>query len=684
MSIEAFRTYLRQNLNEPQYTAVTHVQGPLLILAGAGSGKTRCVTYRAAYMLAQGIRPESILCVTFTNKAADEMKTRIAGLVGTGVAAKIQISTFHSFCVKVLMREGDALGLQKKFNIYNTHEQRRVITEVCNDHGIDEHDLPIENIMREISQSKNDMIGPDNYQRDDVLGKAAKVIYKGYQEYLRHFGAVDFDDLLYYCADLFLHHPASLQKLQKKFSYIMIDEFQDTNAAQYTIARLLAGRIMNIAVVGDDDQSIYGWRGADIKNILNFEKDFPNTKVVKLEENYRSTSIILDAANAVIRNNAERKSKALWSELGEGDKIRTIGAEDPVDEAQKIADDIGLLSLQHGIPLKDFAVLYRTNAQGNYLEEVFRKSNIAFHTSNKRDFYDRQEIRYMLSYLKLLHNTNDDLSLLHIIGFPRRNIGTQTMRKVKDLAILKKLSFFEALEVTGQSGATREATQKEIAHFVEIIKNYGKLMQGKEFPDFLKEFFFNIEFTAEIDREKCDDHIKELRKGNVTRLLNQIEQYAKKAKRPSLGEYLIKLALFFSGNTDEEETEDFKEDAVNFLTIHAAKGLEFPYVYIIGVEENMLPFVRDEESACNPAEERRLCYVAMTRAQRSLTMSVCRWRKRNQETIECAPSRFLAEIPDALILRNYGGRNDGDPEKVINKDEIAELTFQKLKDILNK
>lgn len=677
---ESYKLKLKRLLNPPQYDAATSLEGPLLILAGAGSGKTRSITYRTVYMLKTGISPKNILCVTFTNKASKEMKERIVAEAGKELGSKITISTYHSFCIKLLMKYGHLLGFGAKFNIYTSSDQQQVRYEILKDLGMDPGALPMDEIAAEISSAKNDLISPDNYPEETAFEKATKVVYQRYQKYLKHMGAMDFDDMLYYTAELLTGHPEILDKVQKRFKYIQIDEYQDTNKAQYAIARLLAGSERNIAVVGDDDQSIYAWRGADITNILNFEKDFPGTKTIKLEQNYRSTVTILDAANSIIKNNEIRKDKTLWSGLGDGDKIKTMQSEDPWVEAEAIADDISLQNVRYHRKFRDICILFRTNAQAKPLETAFFDRKIPFKVSGKLDFYERREIKDTLAYIKLLNKQSDDLSLLRIVNFPNRGIGSGTISKIKEIAMGTQTSIFDTMKKLALDGSIKEESSKSVRHFVSLIEGYSERMIGKEFPSVLKDFFHSIDFLPAIGKYDEDPKIAEIRRRNVLQLLDNIEAYAKKSKKPSLSDFLIKLALFF---TSEEEEEELKEDAVHFLTIHASKGLEFPYVYIVGFEENMLPYVRDPQVGCNLPEERRLCYVAMTRAQKELVLSLCKYRKRDGVTLESVPSRFLSEIPDPLILRNYGEYSDETPKKEDESlEEFASRSFADMKELL--
>ncbi|MBN8218747.1 MAG: UvrD-helicase domain-containing protein [Spirochaetes bacterium] len=642
------------NLNAPQKQAVEHLRGPLLILAGAGSGKTRVITHRAARLIQSGVQPKNLLCVTFTNKAAREMKERVSEMCGEAGKA-IPVMTFHAFCVRVLKKDIHHLGLSPAFTICDSEDQRQLFYETCRDIGVDIREIPDDAIRSRISLAKNECIPPGTPLGDDLVSKMATIIYPRYQAGLRRLNALDFDDLLMLTTQIMEEHPEVAARYQRQYKQIQVDEYQDTNAAQYRILRQIAAH-GNVAVVGDDDQSIYSWRGADITNISKFLADFPGATVVKLEENYRSTVSILKAANAVIANNPERTEKALWSRLGQGAPLNTLQGEDPWDEAEKIADDLGLRNLKEGIPWKRFAVLYRTHTQSRPLEEVFQRHQIPYQISGKLDFYDRREVKDVLAYLKVLNSPADDLSFLRVINYPKRGIGDQSVALIKELALHAREPIFEGMKRVLDHPKLKVEVRKEMAQLVQVITQYGPAIQGPKMHEPIREFLGVIDFWNEIEREPGEAPAKQKRKEAVEQLIESIGAYAKKARKPSLSDYLMKLALFFT-KADMEEEDEFEQNAVHLLTIHASKGLEYPHVYLPGFEEYLLPFSREVgvpigEKAVQ--EERRLAYVAMTRAQETLCLTVSASRRRAEGSYAPEPSRFLAEIPDELILRNYG------------------------------
>lgn len=639
-------------LNLAQSQAVNTLRGPLLILAGAGSGKTRVITYRTLELLKRGIRAQNILLLTFTNKAANEMKDRLKHLVETSSLKGITISTFHSLGLHILSKNIRHLGFDNRFSICQAEDQKQTYFEVYKNLKLDHEEMPDEDIRSAISLAKGKMVAPEDYPINIDFDKVVKAVYFTYQKQLRHYNFLDFDDLLYYTGCLFRDFPKILDVYQKKYHYIMIDEYQDTNYVQYYLAKRLSEKHQNLCVVGDDDQSIYSWRGANINNILDFEKDFKKSTIIKLEENYRSTSYILQAANAVIRHNQERKGKELFSKKDKGKRIRTLEGNDPWDEAQKIGEDIMLKRLKYNRSYRDFAILYRTNGQSKPLEDVFSNLNIPFHVNSQYDFYNRKEIKDVLAYLKFIHNPNDDLSFLRIVNFPKRGIGVQTIKKIKDSALLRNTSFFESLKHQMLSPTTSLDLATAMHGLIDVIENCPQDINSSNMAQGVQRLLEEVGFFNAFYQSKEDAKVIEHRIQNVRTLIETIDAYAQKNNDPSLKNYLIRLALFHSGKNEEEE--GFSEDSVHFLTIHATKGLEFPYVYIIGFEENYLPFMREETQRMNVDEERRLCYVAMTRSQKELVISLCKERSKMGQKYIAEPSRFLSEIPDTFIVRSYG------------------------------
>ncbi len=668
---------LTKLLNSAQLRAVNTLQGPLLILAGAGSGKTRVITYRTLNLLRQGVSPKKILLLTFTNKAAKEMRDRLDKLIGAANLKGITISTFHSLGVQILYRDIHHLGFKSKFTICHSADQKQIYFDVYKELKLNPEEMPDEEIRSEISLAKNRLIAPEEYQIKQKFDNVIKVVYSAYQNHLKHYNYLDFDDLLYYAAQLFNSFPMVLEKYQRKFEYIMIDEYQDTNHSQYQISKALSLKHNNLCVVGDDDQSIYGWRGADINNILDFEKDFQQAKVVKLEENYRSTGQILQAAGAIIQNNEKRKEKEIVSVKEKGERIKMLQGKTPFDEAKKIGENILLKRLKQNLNYRDFAVLYRTNGQSKPVEKIFSGLNIPFQTSSKYDFYDRKEIKDVLAYVKLLHNPSDDLSLLRIINFPRRGIGTGTIKKLKEHALSVGISLFDSLKTHLNSKSIPLNIANEIYDLVTYIENYQKEMDGKKMGEVFSNFLTDIRFLDGFQQNTEEAKLTKIRLENVAMFLEGMKNYAKKSKNANLKNYLLKITLFLGG----EEEKDFTENSVHLLTIHSAKGLEFPCVYVIGFEENYLPFIREEQM--NLTEERRLCYVAITRAQNELTLSLTKERSKMGKKILSEPSRFLAEIPDSCIDRSIQETSSEDQSTSMIED-VANLTFKKIGQIFQK
>jgi len=628
------------------------------------------IAYRTIHLLSMGVSHKNILCLTFTNKASREMKERIREKRRGNLP---RISTFHSLCFWILKREIALLGFSEKFNLYDSNDQRQIFLEVVKELKIDFNEEGMELIRRRISLAKNNSIIPRNYLVKDEIDAKVKDVYMLYQTSLKNYNALDFDDLICYTNLLFRQNQKIREKYQKRFHYIMVDEYQDTNRSQYLLARELSGNHRNLAVVGDDDQSIYSWRGADIRNILDFEKDYPDAKVIKLEENYRSTTTILEAANEVIKHNLERKNKRLRSLLGKGESIRLIEAENPHEEAGIITDDVSLKSLKHSANFRNFAVLYRTHSQSRAMEQAFIALKIPYHINGRINFYNRKEIRDALAYLKLINDPKDDISLLRIINYPKRGIGHSTLAKIKNRASRMGISLFEAMGEIPPEEVPKPDILSEIKHFTQSVTGYRTEMEGKELAGLFKEFLKDTGFMDEIMKERIDPKQVEKKLFSVDQLIMTLDAYAKKSKKPSLGDFLIKLVLHFS---KENEEEDFNENAVHFLTIHAAKGLEFSYVYLIGCEEELLPYVRDGYAPSDISEERRLLYVAMTRAKKSLSLSFCMERRKNGKTVKCVPSRFLNDIPKTLIKTQ-----DSIEIEEAQGVDIVDLSLKKIKSL---
>ena len=635
-------------LNKEQAEAVMRTEGPVLILAGAGSGKTRVITHRIAYLMDEcGVNPWNILAITFTNKAAGEMRERVDNLIGYG-AESVWISTFHSMCVRILRRHIELLGYESSFTIYDTDDQRSLMKEVCKYLKIDTKELREREILSEISSAKNELITPLQYREENIgasfRSKRIADAYDEYQRRLRKNNAVDFDDLLMLAVQLFHSHDEVLAAYQNRFRYIMVDEYQDTNNAQFELVRLLAGGHRNLCVVGDDDQSIYRFRGANIRNILDFEKVYPDAFIVKLEQNYRSTQNILDAANAVIKNNTGRKEKALWTNRGSGEKIRLRGFYTARDEAAFIVDDIEeKCRSDRNLSYGDFAVLYRTNAQARALEERFVLAGLPYNVVGGTNFYDRREIRDMIAYLKTVENGQDEIAVRRILNVPRRGIGLTTIGRISDYAVSRDITFFEAMEKCRNITSIGRGTAK-IESFVNMIRQFREYAEGRRLSDLLGYIIEKTEYEAYLrdqDDEDADDRIS-----NVDELISKITDYEETAEEPTLSGFLEEVALV----SDIDDTGDEK-DRVLLMTLHSAKGLEFPHVYLTGMEDGVFPSgmalgSNDEDAE---EEERRLAYVGITRAMDDLTFTFSKTRMLRGEVQYNPPSRFLDEIPDQLL-----------------------------------
>lgn len=633
-------------LNDKQKEAVFCTEGPLLILAGAGSGKTRVLTHRIAYLIDRvGVNPWHILAITFTNKAAGEMRERVDKLVGFG-SESIWVSTFHSACVRILHRHIDLLGYDTNFTIYDTDDQKTVMKEICKKLQIDTKQLKERAILNAISNAKNELIGAEKFAQNvswDFMQKKIAAAYLEYQQMLKKNNAVDFDDLIMLTVELFRKRPEVLQNYQNRFTYIMVDEYQDTNTAQFELVRLLAEGSRNLCVVGDDDQSIYKFRGANIRNILDFEKVYPEAKVVRLEQNYRSTQSILDAANAVIRNNQGRKSKTLWTSKGEGRRVRFQQFDTAYEEAEYIADDIARKYRREGCGFSDFAILYRTNAQARILEERMVMEGIPYNVVGGTNFYARREIKDMLAYLKTIDNGADDVAVKRIINIPKRGIGAATIQRVQDYADAKGISFYNALREAEEIPGIGRGLSK-LSSFVTMIQAFRGKMEFYSLKDLLEDILEQTGYLEELrasDEEDADDRID-----NVEELVSKLVSYEEGTEEPSLGGFLEEVAL-----VSDIDNVAGGEGRVLLMTLHSAKGLEFPYVYLAGLEDGLFPSYMSiiSEDMEDIEEERRLAYVGITRAMQELTLTCARARMVRGETQYNAVSRFVREIPAELI-----------------------------------
>lgn len=629
-------------LNPQQRQAAETLEGPVLILAGAGSGKTRALTCRVANLMDHGVPAWNILALTFTNKAAREMKERIAGLVGDS-AEDAWISTFHSTCARMLRRDIEKLGYSRSFVIYDDDDQKTVLKEILKRLNIDEKFLPIRELSAKISDAKNKLMGPDEWFQTSEKDYRCQMIHNVYLEYetrLKGNNALDFDDLLVKTLELLADHPPVLESYRKRFRYVMVDEYQDTNYAQYMMIKLLTDESRNLCVVGDDDQSIYGWRGADIRNILDFEKDYPDATVIKLEQNYRSTANILDAANQVIAHNAGRKEKALWTERGEGDPIRLFAAGDERDEAAWVADRIRQMNKQ-GEPFGNTAVLYRTNAQSRVLEEMLMRSSIPYKVFGGQKFYDRKEVRDVVAYLRVMVNPADDISLRRIINVPKRAIGDSTVQELMQHAMENDMPLYSALSDLPESLSSRP--RKCVTDFFTLMTMLMAMKDAMPVSEFVPML---VEKTGLLEQYKKEDTDEaRSRVENIQEFLGAVQEYCKMTENPTLEDYLENVSLV----TDLDQAEDQGRGYVTLMTLHSAKGLEFPNVFMTGLEEGIFPSARSLMDDSRMEEERRLCYVGITRAQKRLFISRAKQRMLYNQVNHNNPSRFLDEIPARLL-----------------------------------
>lgn len=665
-------------LNPQQQEAVYHTEGPLLILAGAGSGKTRVLTHRIAYLIdKKGINPWNILAITFTNKAASEMRERVDKIVGFG-SESVWVSTFHSTCVRILRRYIDRLGYDTRFAIYDTEDQKTLMKEVCRKLNIDTKKTKERSLLAQISHAKDELITPDEMELNaggDFVKKKVAEVYREYQAALRRNNALDFDDLIVKTVELFQNCGDVLENYQERFRYIMVDEYQDTNTVQFELIRLLAMKYKNLCVVGDDDQSIYKFRGANIYNILNFEKHFEDAKVIKLEQNYRSTQNILDAANSVISNNVGRKDKRLWTDNGAGDRITFEQLESGFEEADYVARSIARLVRKGEARYKDCAVLYRTNAQSRLFEEKFIAANIPYKIVGGVNFYARKEIKDILAYLKTIDNGHDDLAVKRIINVPKRGIGATSINKVTDYAIEKGIDFYTALRYVDEvPGMARSAGK--IKPFVMFIQSLRARAEMDSVSQLIQAIIDETGYVDELKAEGTDE--AEQRIENIDELINKAVDYEQGEENPTLSGFLEEVAL-----VADIDGLDENSDYVVLMTLHSAKGLEFPNVYLVGMEDGLFPSymsITSDDATSEIEEERRLAYVGITRAKEHLTITSARMRMVRGETQFNKVSRFVKEIPRELMAGEVyePKRRDDDLER------NSQSTYRKAKEAFKK
>ncbi|MHB9910624.1 DNA helicase PcrA [Clostridium botulinum] len=654
---------LKNKLNKEQYEAAITIDGPLLILAGAGSGKTRVLTYRIAHMIENlNIYPSKILAITFTNKAAGEMKERIKALVGD-VVEGMWVSTFHSSCVRILRREIDKLGYDKNFTIYDTYDQKTLVKQCMEELNINDKEITDREIINTIGNQKDNLISPKefkkisngNYRKDRIADA-----YILYQKKLKTNNALDFDDLIYKTVELFKTNKDVLEFYQRKFKYIMVDEYQDTNKSQYELVKLLALVHRNMCVVGDDDQCIYEWRGADISNILNFEKDYKEAKVIKLEQNYRSKGNILNAANEVIKNNSQRKNKVLRTENENGNKIKVFRAYSDIDEAKFVASEIKKIIKDSERSFNDFAVLYRTNAQSRIFEDVFMKRDIPYRLIGGLKFYDRKEIKDLMAYLKLINNPLDDISLRRIVNVPKRSIGDATVKKVQEFANEMDECMYSVLLDADQILTLSQRSITSIKKFVSIMNSFIRKKDEISVSALIKEILEETGYLKELKNSKNPDDVSRVE--NLKELVSAAADFERESEDKSLGAFLEKVAL-----VTDIDNYDENSDSVAMMTVHSAKGLEFPVVFMVGMENGIFPGTQSLSDPKEMEESRRLCYVAITRAKEQLYITSAEIRKVFGRTVAYALSDFVSEISKDL-KDNVNITGEVATDKVLHKN----------------
>ncbi|MDW0114755.1 DNA helicase PcrA [Sporosarcina saromensis] len=659
---------LLAGMNPEQAKAVKKTEGPLLIMAGAGSGKTRVLTHRIAYLIVEkNVYPSNVLAITFTNKAAREMRERIDSLLGPGTGERMWVSTFHSMCVRILRRNIDRIGMSKNFTILDSSDQLTAIKNVLKERNIDSKQYDPRTMLGTISSAKNECIDAEKFKAQinmqNPYEKTVATVYEGYTKKLRQNQSLDFDDLIMMTLTLFERVPDVLDYYQNKFQYIHVDEYQDTNNAQYRLVKMLAAKFRNICVVGDSDQSIYRWRGADIGNILSFEKDYTDATVIMLEQNYRSTKTILQAANDVIQNNESRYDKKLRTENENGNAITVYKAADEKDESQYIVQKIIELKEEENLSLDQFAVLYRTNAQSRMIEEYLVKSNLDYTIVGGTKFYDRKEIKDLLAYLRLIANPDDDLALARIINEPKRSIGATSFERMAMFALENERSIFDALQEVHFMGLTAKAAN-EAVKFRDMIEGFAKMQEYLPVTELVEQVLEKTGYRAMLEREKSIE--AESRLENIDEFLSVTEAFEKRAEEDdsdrSLVAFLTDLALIADIDSLDKETNQSTEKIV-LMTMHAAKGLEFPVVFVIGMEENIFPHSRSIGDSAEMEEERRLAYVAITRAEKRLFLTCAAYRTIFGRTSYNNPSRFLHEISEDILevasTNSYGFSSGG-------------------------
>ena len=663
-----------KTLNAQQKEAVTTLDGPIMILAGAGSGKTRVIIQRIAYLIQKKqIPPQQIIAVTFTNKAAEEMRKRLQGIL-SGKQEGINLSTFHSLGVSLLRKSIHHLGYRSNFIIYDTRDQFSVIKTIMEDQDFDDSELiDAKSVHYEICQAKSTGVLPEEFmdqhasQQKQLVGK----IFRHYQKTMKGCNAIDFDDILNLTVTLFEEHPEVMDSLTERFRYIMVDEYQDTNHIQYKLLRHLTKRHRNLCVVGDDDQSIYGWRGAEVKNILNFERNYPDVKFIRLEQNYRSTQKILTAANQVISENTQRMPKKLWSEKHVGEKLDWLLADSEEEELEAVTRKIRTKIMQHGRRYLDYSILYRSNFQSRLVEEALREAKIPYRMLGGTSFYDREEIRDALAYLKVIHNPNDEVSLHRIINTPRRGIGKTSLIKAYEYCHETHLPLFKVMRDARKYERIPKDSAFKMEIFAGIISNYKQRFANEVLGTVLKDLLDEIGYLRFLETRSGDAKTRERRIMNVLELQVSVRKFSDKFPEANLQSFLERVSLFTQSDNDPET----KADQVSIMTLHSAKGLEFPFVFMVGMSEGVFPNNRAIEEGSED-EERRLCYVGITRAQQELTFSMAKSRKRYGESIKQEPSRFLLNIDPELLAVPIIGEASEKVKKELSRESRSAFFSQ--------
>ena len=634
---------LLDELNEKQYEAVVNTDGPCLIIAGAGSGKTKVLTHKIAYLIDEkDVKPWDILAITFTNKAANEMKERVTNLIGE-IANDMWIGTFHSICVRILRKFIDRIGFQTSFVIFDTSDQKTMVKQIIKSQNLDDKIFSDKSVLYEISNAKNDMLEPAEYAmkyKGDFRKEQIAEIYKIYQKRLKENNAIDFDDIINFTIKILMENPDILEYYTNKFKYVLVDEYQDTNKAQFTLVTLLASKHGNITVVGDNDQGIYSFRGADISNILNFEKDFPGTRIIKLEQNYRCTQNILNAANSVIKNNETKYEKSLWTKNEEGTLPKIYRGSDEYDEANFVVEQINSLKREEYYKYSDFAILYRMNTQSRAIEDILRRENIPYKIVGGLKFYERKEIKDIIAYLRLIQNTSDNLSLTRIINEPKRGVGKTSLDKVSEISTNEGISMFEVIKKADKYGLGR--VYSNTREFIETIEDLRNQKDNMKISDLVTKTLQQTGYTKALELENTVE--AENRIENLDEFLTVAIEFEEQSAENTLSAFLEGITL--SSDLDNMEETD---ESVTLMTLHSAKGLEFPVVFLVGMEEGIFPGYKSINEPGELEEERRLCYVGITRAKEKLILTCARQRTIFGSTSCNAISRFLKEIPSNML-----------------------------------